>query len=186
MASSPRTAESRTTGRAYRKLMAVIVTGSMLAVFAFAPAAHAGPTTTTFELTGGNLSMTSPTTANLGSAAAGALTLTGSLGENTVTDTRGLLLGWTASVISTDFAGPSETTVSAASASYAPGVVSKTGTVTVAAGAGGPMALSQTAVLATLVTGNNTATWTPDVTVTLLQAESLTGTYTATVTHSIA
>jgi len=176
----------RSTRRSPRKVVAAILSGAMLSLVALAPAAHAGPTTTTFTLTGGSLSISSPATANLGSAAAGALTLTGSLGQNTVTDTRGALLGWTASVISTDFAGPSETTVSAASASYAPGTVSKTGTVTALPGAGAPMLVSQPAVVATAVIGNNTASWTPNVTVTLLQAQSLAGTYTATVTHSVA
>lgn len=176
----------RSTRRSPRKVIAAILSGAMLSLVALAPAAHAADTTTTFTLTGGSLSISSPTTANLGSAAAGALTLTGSLGSNTVTDTRGALLGWTASAISTNFAGPSSTTVLAANASYAPGTVTTTGTVTAAAGAGGPMTASQPAVVATLVTGNNTASWSPNVTVTLLQAQSLAGTYTATVTHSVA
>jgi len=173
------------TRRSPKKVVAAILTGAMLSIVALAPAAHAADTTTTFELEGGSLIIDSPETANLGTADTGDDSLDGSLGENTVTDARGVTLGWVANVSSSSFVGSTGTTILASQAAYAPGDVSSDGIVTATAGDGGAMAAPQLAVTATEASGNNTATWTPQVTVTL-PAEALAGVYTATITHSVA
>lgn len=64
---------------------------------AFSDPAQGGPdTTVTFTVTVGELSLTAPSTADLGSGAPGT-TITGALGPVTVTDDRALLsAAWTA------------------------------------------------------------------------------------------
>lgn len=78
----------------------VLVLGTAIATFAglaalAAPAsAETDTTSVTFELVGGGLAIDAPATANLGQVAASAslTTVTGQLGDTTVTDTRGGLL----------------------------------------------------------------------------------------------
>lgn len=166
---------------------ALVLAGAVAASFAaLAPATAA--TTTTFELTGGTLSITQPTSSDLGSTATGSLQLEGALGTVTVNDERGNLLGYTAQVVGTSFVNSDATyTIAATNALYTTGAVTGTGTATRAAGAPGPLdpTLSHVAMTATAVTGNNTSAWDPTITVTL-PTDALAGTYTGTITHSVA
>lgn len=151
--------------------------------------AHAAPgdTTTTFEITAaGGLAINAPTSADLGSVESGSLLVSGTLGEVSVTDERGDILGnWTATAASTDFAHEGTDRsfdVPALNATYVTGVVDSTG-LGVTAGAGG--ALGAAAVAAARVgSGNNTASWDPTVNV-VLPPDAVVGTYTATITHSV-
>ena len=157
---------------------------SLAMVGAHAPA-DAADTTTTFTITAaGGLSISAPASANLGSVASGATSVSGSLGTVTVTDQRGLILGnWTATASSTNFAHGTSSTydIAKAQATYASGAVSGDGGAAV--GAGGSLALPVVAATR-LGAGNNTVTWNPTTTV-ALSPTAVVGTYTATITHSV-
>ena len=180
-----------------KQIAALVIAGTAVTGLAVAPSASAQVTNTSFELTGGSLSVSVPASATLSSAATavGTTSLTGSLGEVDITDARGALVAnWTASVDGSDFTtGTGE--VEAAelipddNVSYWSGVASSTGAGT-AAGAQ-PLAanaqhLGQQRTAATGVfVGNNTASWTPTLIVSV-PAGNVAGEYTGTITHSVA
>ncbi len=145
--------------------------------------ASAADTATTFMLTGGDLSVAPAASAALGSAATGAASTSGSLGANSVTDARGGTVGWTVSAASAGFTGPGST--HSTGVSYTSGAVTNTGTVTVVGSSPASIASAATVVAGTAVSGNNTASWTPSLTV-ALPADALAGAYTGTVTTSVA
>src|SRR5687767_14955930 len=108
-----------------------IVSGGLaLAVSVASSAAATGPasaadsdtTTVTFSVTGGGLSISAPTSADLGSVRAGATSISGSLGAVTVNDERGqLAAAWTVTVSSSPFrtgGGSAAETVPAGSVTY--------------------------------------------------------------------
>jgi hypothetical protein len=161
-----------------------------------ASAAQTGNTTVTFAITAGALNITVPATVNIGSAAPGG-TITGQLGAVQVTDQRALLAtAWTTTVTSTAFTTGTATaaeTIPVGAVKYASGGSTATtgigvftpGQATTAlavplATTGGP-----TAFALTLGVGNNSATWNPTLVVTV-PAAAVAGTYTGTVTHSVA
>jgi hypothetical protein len=161
---------------------------------ATAPAAAAptGSTTTTFVVSGGTLDITVPATATIGTGAPGT-TITGQLGTVTVIDTRGAdPASWSASVTSTDFTtggGGAGHVVLATSVDYASGPSTATtgdGTFTPS---GAAAALNNTTPLVAFThtggTGNNSAAWNPTLNIHAPLA-SVAGTYTGTVTHSVA
>ena len=187
-----------------RKLL-FVTAGGLLAIATALPAAAAssgraeasvmaaldtGPTTTTFTVNAGALTITVPATAVLGSGAPGTTIGPTALGAVTVTDDRALLLAsWTATVSSTAFVtggGTTAETIAAADATYTTGTVTPTGvilatptpTVTLS---GTP----QTVVAGTAGVGNNSATWNPTVAI-AVPASAVTGLYTGTISHSVA
>ncbi|HEX4833798.1 MAG TPA: hypothetical protein VH478_22200 [Trebonia sp.] len=181
----------------FRKvLVAAAASGCALAAVAAgvqAPAAQAAtsPTTTvTFSINAGALSITAPATASLGSGQPGDTIGPTAIGNVVVTDARATLGGsWTATVASTDWTtggGTTAETIPASNVTYAPGTPAKTGIVTLT-----PTAVTlssskaQAVVAASVIVGNNTATWNPALTVNV-PAAAVTGTYTATLTHSVA
>jgi hypothetical protein len=181
-----------------RKAIVTTVLTGLVGIGAMAAApiaaqAATGPTTTTFGVTGGSLSITAPATATLASASLGAGSVSGQLGTVTVSDQRGALLGsWTASVISTAFTtggGSSNETIPATDVGYNPGVVTaSTGTGLPVPGvltALGNISTSQTAFVETAELGPTSVSWNPTVTVTL-PPTTVAGTYTGTITHSVA
>jgi hypothetical protein len=144
-------------------------------------------TTVTFTVTSGELSMSAPVSADLGSGAPGT-TINGNLGAVTVTDDRALLsASWTTTAAATDFTtggGTPAETVPATDAGYDPGSVTTTGTITVT---GTPITLSGTTtpvVTGTDGVGNNTASWNPALAV-AVPASAVGGTYTGTLTQSV-
>jgi hypothetical protein len=175
-----------------RKLIAVAVV--TVATIGFALPARAA-TTTTFTLTGGALSISDPASKNLGSAATGSATVSAQLGTVTVSDLRGATLGsWSASVSSTDFTtggGTSNETIGKANVFYWSGAATaNTGTAVLTPGqllVANEVALSssQTAFSAAATVGNNTAAWNPTVDV-HVPAAAVAGTYSGTITHSVA
>lgn len=176
-----------------RRIVALLGTCAALSAFAM-PAAHAAGTTTTFTLTGGSLSITAPGSVNLGSGTTGDSGFTGQLGSVSVSDLRGgLLSSWTATAAASDFTTGGATaneTIVKSKVSYwsgAPTATSGTGTfvtgqltalLKVALGA------AQTAFSATATVGNNSASWNPTIIVDA--GSAVAGTYTGTVTHSVA
>ncbi|MCW2544143.1 MAG: hypothetical protein JWM40_1695 [Frankiales bacterium] len=160
---------------------------------ALATPASAGTTGATFTLAGNGagLAISQPANGvNLGSASTGASSIAGSLGTVQVTDTRGnLVAAWTATVSSTSFTTGTATTnetVADALISYS------SGTATKGTGQVGAMTPSVGVTLAAPAVagiwagvGNNTVSWNPTLTFTLLPAQ-VAGTYAGTVTHSVA
>jgi hypothetical protein len=177
--------------RRTRRLLAV----TALALALLALPAHADTTTTTFTLSAGLLSISVPVSADLGSAATGSASLSSQLGAVTVTDARGALGEiWTATVSATDFttgAASSNETIAKASVSYWSGTATAaTGTAVrvpgqLAAGNAQSLSTARTAFSASATVGNNTTTWNPTLVVTI-PAAAVAGTYTGTVTHSVA
>ena len=167
---------------------AAFVSAVMLTVAIGGPA-EASDTTTTFALTGGSLSISAPSSAAFDPAATGSTTVSGNLGNVTVTDNRGTLLGtWTASASSTDFTTGGATaaeTVGKANVAYASGLGTSTG-VGVFAGSLVPSmtAGNHTVFTGTGVTGNNSVTWNPTITISL-PGSAVAGTYSGTITHSV-
>ena len=171
----------------------------VIAITAAAGSAMAGAATadtaTTFSITSsGTLSVTAPATATLSSAAPGG-TASGSLGAVSVADSRAALIGtWTATVSSTAFTtggGTAAETVPAANVSYWSGLATATtGVGTFVPGQATSLLAvaidsSKTAFSRTVGTGNSTAAWNPTLVVTI-PAAAVAGTYTGTVTHSVA
>jgi predicted small secreted protein len=172
-------------------LVTAAVAALSLGLAAPAFADTTGGTGASFDLTGGLMSITVPTTvAPLGTQATGVTpSISGPLGPVTVTDARGLLAAtWTASATSTAFttgaAGPAETIANTA-VTYTPGLPTTTGTAVVTPGLGGPMTGSQTAYSAAATVGNNSTSWNPTISV-AVPTQAVAGTYNATITHSVA
>jgi hypothetical protein len=157
-------------------------------------AAQADGTTVTFAITGGALNITTPASVNLGSGLSGG-TLSGQLGAVQVTDARSSLIAtWTATVSSTAFttggATPAET-IPLSAVSYWSGPATATTGLSLA------LPGQLTSVLATGLTtpriafalaagvGNNSSTWNPTLVI-AVPSTAVTGTYTGTVTHSVA
>ena len=161
----------------------------------FTPTAGAADTTATFTVAGGALEIAAPATKSLGSAAPGAVATAVQLGNVTVTDSRGALAGtWTATVSSTNFttgAASAEETIGKASVDYWSGAASATsGTATFLPGQllvanKVTLAAARTAYSASAIVGNNSATWNPTLSVTI-PAAAIAGSYTGTITHSVA
>jgi hypothetical protein len=175
-----------------------IAAGALGVLAPSADAALTGDTTVTFTLTGGNLSISVPASANLSSSTAtGTPSLSGALGATNVTDGRGnLVASWTVTVTSTNFTtggATADETVPKANVSYS------SGAATASTGTGvftpGVVASLSGTLPATQIGGawagvsNNSATWNPTIGVTLLNANStaaVSGTYTGTITQSVA
>lgn len=145
-------------------------------------------TPVSFEVTGGGLTISAPTGANvdLGSRLASnvAGTISGQLGAVTVSDLRGGPTTWAASVISTAFTPTAGPAVPATAVSYDTGAVTPAGPVTPIGGL-----FSNLTGVVTVVTGTSTgpssASWNPLISI-AIPANLAPGTYTATVTHSVA
>jgi hypothetical protein len=163
----------------------VAVSGAILALLPVGSAMAApGDTTATFTLAGGSLGVTPAGTAALTNGASGAASVSGSLGAVDVSDTRGSTAGWVVSAASTTFvdgAGSVSTGVSYNSGT----ATASTGIVTPeSAGAKSLTAVPATVASGTLASGNNTASFTPTLTVSL-PSSALAGVYSGTVTTSI-
>lgn len=114
----------------------------------------------------------------------------GALGDVRVTDTRGAARGsYTVTVVSSPFTtgtGESAFTIPAGNVVYtAPASIGGTGTATRGRGAPGPLGRPRTAMTATGTAGTNTSVWNPTITI-KLPADAVAGTYTGTITHSVA
>ena len=149
-----------------------------------ASAAGTGDTTATFTLAGGSLDVTVAAAAALTDGAPGAASVSGSLGAVGVSDTRGSTAGWVVSAASTTFVGSNGST--STGVSYDSGnATATTGIIT--AGTDGATDIAAGAPVAdgTTASGNNTASFSPTLTV-ALPASALAGDYTGTVTTSVA
>ena len=164
--------------------------GSVLLAAAPADAAQG----VTFTLTAGALTVSDPADKSLGSVATGTATVTNTLGNTTVVDSRGALLGtWTSTVSSTDFttgtATEDETITKDLVDYYSGAATAFSGTAVLVPGQATALlaqdlGAARTAFSATGVVGNNSATWVPTVVVNI-PSDSVAGTYSGTITHSV-
>jgi hypothetical protein len=176
-----------------RKSIVIIpIAAALAAALSYAPpamAAGSGSTPVTLAVNGGTLDITvpaGPVALGAVSASTSAQTITGALGSVTVTDGRSGTAGWTTTAGAVDFTGPQTINMSATGgSSYVPGDATVTGTATVTASTLSPLFPAGPVQVATGVTGINTATWNPTISVTV-PADALAGTYSSTLTHSVA
>ncbi|MFD5276345.1 hypothetical protein ACFWIX_02160 [Pseudarthrobacter sp. NPDC058362] len=149
-------------------------------------AATSSDTATTVVVTGGGLSITAPATAALSDAAPSS-TATANIAGVQVTDTRAGTIGWSATVRSTDFT-PSvggAGSIPATAAAYIPsGMASVTGLAVVTPSSQSDLSTPKTVQTATMVVGNNAASWTAAFQV-AIPSTAVAGTYSGTLTHSV-
>ena len=171
-----------------RSLLVAGATGMLTLGIALPATAATGDTTATITVTGGSLSITVPAAANLGTTAStvGGSIISGPLGQVQVLDARSAAAGsgWVASVISTAFTPPSGPAIAASAVGYTAGAITKVGTATYTANDPGDLTAVGAAVTATGITGDNSATWTPTITV-AVAGGTVAGAYSATITHSV-
>ncbi|GAA1842278.1 hypothetical protein [Asanoa iriomotensis] len=176
-----------------RVTMASIAAVAAVMAIGAAPAVAVAPSPTattgiTFQITAAGLGITAPVTVNLGTGVSGG-TVSGSIGPVTVTDQRGLLAAtWTATVSSTAYTtggGTAAETIPAVDATYTAGTpTATTGVPVPVTGVPGTLGAPRTAYTATAV-GSNSATWNPTLSI-AVPAAAVAGTYSGTVTHSVA
>jgi hypothetical protein len=179
-----------------RKIIASATAGAALIMLAAGPAT-AADTTTTFTLTGAGLSVSAPSAAVLSaSTLIGVNSLSAALGNVVVTDSRGTLNGsWTAQAASTAFTTPgggANRTIANTNVFYWSGVATPTiGHIAVPVGQQlttlQKVALdsAKDAVVTAGVIGTAAVTWNPTVEI-AVPTNALAGTYTGTITHSVA
>src|SRR5687767_7167706 len=172
-----------------RHLLFAAVAGTLALSTALPASADvSGATPATLTVQGGVLAINVPsTTANLGTYVniVGGGTISGPLGVVQVNDARSAAAGagWVASVISTAFT-PAGATIAASFVSYAAGTITKIGTATYTANDPTHLEGVIPAVTATGITGDNSATWNPTITV-AVPGGMAAGVYAATITHSL-
>jgi hypothetical protein len=135
------------------------------------------------------LSITVPTSAgNLGTSAntVGGETISGPIGQVQVNDARNAAAGsgWVVSVISTAFTPLAGPAIPASDVSYTAGLITQVGTATYTANNPTNLTGVAPAVTATGITGDNSATWTPTISVTV-PGGMAPAIYYGTVTHSV-
>jgi hypothetical protein len=166
--------------------MPVAIVAAVLSLGIAGPAV-AAPTTATVTVTGGALSISVPASAgSLANTVAGGV-ISGPLGPVEVNDARSAAAGsgWVASVISTAFTPSSGATIGAAAVGYVAGPITKVGTATFTANDPPDLTGAVAAVTATGITGDNSATWNPTINVAVAGGKAA-GTYSGTITHSVA
>jgi hypothetical protein len=176
--------------RVYKIGLGIVAAGALSLSLVPPAAAVPGGTTATITVQGGSLSITVPAAAgNLGTAinSVGGEVVTGSLGIVQVSDARSAAAGsgWVASVISTAFTPPAGPAIAASAVGYTAGTITKTGTATYTANDPPDLTGVSPAITATGITGDNSATWNPTISVTVAGG-TLAGVYSATITHSVA
>ena len=167
--------------------------GALLGLAGPANAATSGSTITTFAITGGALNITVPASTvalATGTVNTGAATASGQLGSVAVADPRGALVNtWSTTVSSTTFvtggASTNETVPLANIAYSSGGATSTSGLGTFVPGVLPTMTTAGVGANWTGLAGNNTAAWNPTLAFTLSPSQ-VAGTYTGTVTHSVA
>ncbi|MFY1578945.1 hypothetical protein ACN26Z_29065 [Verrucosispora sp. WMMD703] len=167
---------------------------TVVALAAPAAAAPSGDTIVTFTVSTANLDIAVPPAVNLGAAFAGS-SITGELGNVTVTDSRSALNAtWTATVSSSAFTTgggtPEETILPNLVEYWSGGAIATTGTGTFVPGQPTQadavvLNVPRVAFSKTSGSGNNSATWAPDIRITI-PGGAVGGTYTGVITHSVA
>lgn len=170
-------------------LVAIAVLTLTVAGPTAAATAATGTSSATITIVGGSLSITVPTgSVDLGSrtnTVSGGV-ISGPLGQVQVSDARSAAAGsgWVASVISSAFTPAAGPAIAASAVSYTAGVIAKVGTATYTANDPGDLTGVSPAVTATGITGDNSATWNPVISI-AVPGGMAAGVYSATITHSV-
>jgi hypothetical protein len=172
-----------------RSMLVAGAAGILLLGIALPASAAPGDTTATVTVQGGALAITVPGAAgNLGSKAnaVSGVTISGPLGQVQVEDARSAAAGsgWVATVISTAFTPPAGPTIAASAVGYTAGPITKVGTATYTANNPANLTGVVPAVTASGITGDNSATWNPTITV-VVAGGTVAAVYSATITHSV-
>jgi hypothetical protein len=181
--------------RLTRVILAATIAGGVLISATPAWAANSGATAVSFSLAPGALAISVPATAALGAGTVGS-SLTAGLGAVTVTDTRGNLVAtWTATATTSTFTtggATTDETIAKANVSYASGLATASSGLNVVLLPGqlttllaASMATSVTAFTLTAGVGDNSVTWNPSLVI-AVPASAVAGTYSGTITHSVA
>jgi len=170
-------------------LVVIAAAAAAVAVASPASADTTGGSAATVTLQGGALSITVPADAgNLATVVntVQGATVSGPLGQVQVSDARSAAAGsgWTASVISTAFTPPAGPTIAASAVSYSCGTITKVGTATYTANNPANLTGVAAAVTATGITGDNSATWNPTISI-VVPGGMAAAVYSATITHSV-
>lgn len=175
--------------RPMRTRVILIASSACCLALATALPAAADSTSATITVTGGSLSISTPASAVIGTIenSVGGGIIHGSLGEVVVSDARGAAAGsgWVASVISSAFTPPAGPAIPASDVGYTAGAIAKVGTATYTANNPTNLTAVTAAVTASGITGDNSATWSPTINVTV-NGGMAAATYSATITHSVA
>lgn len=171
---------------ASRRALAASIVG-LLALGIAMPAIAATPATIT--ITGGALEISAPTTGvALGTLTntVGGGTISGALGQVQVNDARSAAAGsgWVASAISSAFTPAAGPAIAASAVAYTAGTITKVGTASYIANDPGNLTGVSPVVTATGITGDNSATWNPTISV-AVPGGMAAGVYSATITHSV-
>jgi hypothetical protein len=148
-----------------------------------------GTSEATITIEGGSLGITVPTgIVDLGTFTniVGGGSIAGTLGEVTVSDARSAAAGaeWSASAISSAFTPAAGPAMAASAVAYSPGTIDQEGTATFVTHEQPDMTAVVPVVVASAITGDNAATWNPEITVSV-PGGMAPGVYTATITHSV-
>jgi hypothetical protein len=166
------------------RLTALVGVAAAALVAASATPAFADTTAATFDLTGGAITMTTAPLAALSNGVTGAASISGSLGAVTVSDLRGREEGWAVSAASSTFVGEDGGTISTGVSYDSGDATASTGTGTFDTDGATAMTTTAAPVFTANTSGNNTASFTPTLTVSL-PANALVDTYDGTVTTSV-
>jgi hypothetical protein len=162
-----------------------------------APGADAA-TALTGTLAAGTLSITVPTSANLGSATVSSTgtSVSGHLGTTTVNDSRGSLAGWTVTISATNLSDGATPTPHTIAASKMKVYIAVGDGPTLTSGVAVPVTAYSTALtaltlstsgqtlLSATTTGSNVVTYNPTVSV-AVGGGAIAGTYTGTITQTV-
>lgn len=161
----------------------LLLAGSIAALAGVTALPAGSATPATFQLVAGTLSISTPTASvSLGSQVSSVIasTMSGPLGDVTVSDQRGGTTTWTASVIATAFTPPAGPADPASNVSYAAGAITASGVVATA------VAASNLTGVPTVVTGASSgvssASWNPIISV-IVPANFAPGVYAATIMY---
>ena len=172
-----------------RKLfvLPMLLSALVIPLIAGSSNSFAASTTMTLNITGGGLSISAPASVDFGSATSGT-TATVTMGSVTVTDLRGVAGGgvWVTTAIATALTKSDlSSTIAPTAMSYAAGTFTHTGTVTLAKTDVTDLTSAVTVVSATAITGGNTGSWTPTMTV-IVPIGTPNGAYSGSITQSVA
>lgn len=152
------------------------------------PTTQASATPVSITVEAGTLSISAPTAmVDLGTVTTAEQTvISGTLGSVEVVDERNAATDaqWVASVVATDFANSSGGVIPAAAIDYRVGHISHSSSGTFTALDPSGLATTSPVVRGTDLAGPNSASWSPTITV-AVPSESMAGTYTASITHSV-
>lgn len=163
-----------------------IIRGSLLCESAVTLGANSQIIYDHLTTVGGALSISAPGSISLGSTASPS-SVSIAIGAVVVNDLRGVAPGggWVASAIASNLTSTSGGLIPANDIGYSAGTISTTGTILISSGDQTDLSSQETIVSASAISGNNTASWTPTITV-IIPFGVANGDYTATITQSVA